>query len=155
MWPTRQQTPKQLAGVAVCGVAFSMSAFLLAVLVRREMDLGPNSGTAHLALAGALMLAVVIPMIVFGWRAIALLREGIQIGRWREEEIEELRRKVGHPIWTAAIVLAFALGVLGLLFTEWHQIFFRAWVFLWIPVSLIIWLRHSLPKPPTSRKIFQ
>jgi hypothetical protein len=95
------------------------------------------------------------PITVLGYRAAFLLREGIRVQRWHEQQVEELRRNVEHPIWTAAIFLAMAVPILGLLFTKWHSIFSPAWIFLWMPVSLIIWLRHSLPKPPTSRKIFQ
>jgi hypothetical protein len=155
MWPTRQQTPKQLAGAAVNGVAISMLALLPVMEFRHELDLGQGDAVAHVGLAAVLMLAVMTPITILGGRAVFLLREGIRIGRWREEQIEELRRQVERPIWTAAICLAFALGILGLLFTEWHRIFFKVWLFLWMPVTLIFWLRNSLPKPPPSHRIFQ
>jgi hypothetical protein len=155
MWPTRQQTPKQLAIAGAWGVVFSMLAFWLLVIFRHELDLGPVASTRRLVLAAPLIVAVMTPITVLGYRAAFLLREGIRVQRWHEQQVEELRRNVEHPIWTAAIFLAMAVPILGLLFTKWHSIFSAAWIFLWMPVSLIIWLRHSLPKPPTSRKIFQ
>ena len=160
MWLTRRETPLQLARVAIWGVAIYTLTLSLAILMSRPgvpwiaaFDIGRSDRLMRLGVAFALGLAVFAPGIIVGLRAMSLLREGIRLERWQEEQVEALRRQVDRPIWTIASLLLLALIVLALLLAPRHSIFISAWLFLWLPVNLIGSMRASIRKPVASSRM--
>lgn len=153
MWPTRQQTPMQLAGCAAWSAVFWLIAMFLpwagyhAVLAARPgTALNPTMVSAALALA---VLAAIA-----GWRALSLLREGLRLGRWKEDEVDALRQRVERPAWTMIRGLGFFLLVacliLALLSTR-GSIFLPVGVSLVIPLHLLGGLRNAVRRPEPSR----
>jgi hypothetical protein len=161
MWPTRRETPLQLAKTAIWGVVIYTLALSLAALMSHRgtpwivaFDIGRGDRLIRFCVAVALALAAFAPGVILELRAVSLLREGIRLEHWQEEQVDALRQQVDRPIWTIISFLLFALAVLALLLTAWHSIFFRAWLFLWLPVNLIGALRASIRKSvPSSRMI--
>jgi hypothetical protein len=161
MWPTRRDTPLQLATAAIWGVVIYTLTLSLAALMSHRgtpwiaaFDTGRGDRLIRLCVAFALGLAAFVPGVVIELRAMSLLREGIRLERWQAEQVDALRQQVDRPIWISVSFLWFALMVLGLLLAPRHSIFFSAWLFLWMPVKLISSLRVSTRKPiPSSRMI--
>jgi hypothetical protein len=117
------------------------------------IDIGRGDGLIRFCIAFALGIAVVAPGVIIGLRAVSLLREGIRLELWQEEQVDALRRQVDRPIWTIASLLLLALMVLGLLLAPRHSIFFSAWLFLLLPVNLIGSIRASIRKPIASSRM--
>jgi hypothetical protein len=161
MWPTRRDTPLQLAKTAIWGVVIYTLALSLAALMSHRgtpwivaFDIGRGDRLIRFCIAVALALAAFAPGVILELRSVSLLRGGIRLERWQEEQVDALRQQVDRPIWTILSFLLFALAVLALLLTAWHSIFFKAWLFLWLPVNLIGALRSSTRKSvPSSRMI--
>jgi hypothetical protein len=127
---------------------------LFAVLMSHRaiaaFNIGRGGGVVHFCMALALGLGVLAPGFIAGWRAVSLLREGLRVERWREEQVDALRRKVDRPIWAVGCLLLLVLMVSAILFTPRHSIFFTACLSLLLPINLIGLLQSSVRKPVSS-----
>jgi hypothetical protein len=144
MWPTRQQNPMQLAGMAVRGVVLYTLTLTVAVLTRHLwLPIVRPSGTfLHTIAAVVVALAVLDPGIVLMMRATSLLRRGVRAGRWPEEELAPLRRQVERPVWTAMAIL-FA-GLIICLPLVMMRTVAGVLLFLLPPLELIVLLRGTM-----------
>jgi hypothetical protein len=144
----------QLAVSAIWGVVICTLALLLTVMLRRALDLGPGDSWIRLCAASAPVLAMLATGAAVEWHALSLLREGIRLHRWQEDEVDALRRHVERPVWSVISILLFLLIfaslVSGLLLWPPHSIFVGSWVLLFMPANLIARLRRALQKRARS-----
>lgn len=148
MWPSRRNTPVQLGTIAVRGMVLytltlSVAALLsyLGVSWLHTLHIGPRF------FRGLVALAVFVPSLVIELRAILLLREGIRLERWSEEDLDALRTKVDRPVWTFVGWSLFVLMVLLIVLLPLGSGFSSVWLFVWMPISLISNLQSALRKP--------
>jgi hypothetical protein len=147
----------QLAGASLAGVAlYTLTLLLVLWILHPGM---PWTGASASGWVKSLFrictaLAILVPGIVIKFRAMSLLREGVRQERWHEKELEALRQQVDRPVWTAATWLMFGLVVLGVLLLSLYPAFSSAWLFIWMPATLVGELRSALRKPdPLARKM--
>ena len=145
----------QLGASAAEGLAlYTLTLSAVALLSYRGV---PWINTLHIGwgswfFRSLVVLAVFVPCLVIELRAISLLREGIRLERWREEELDALRVQVDRPVWTFVSWSLFVLMILLIILLPLRSRFSSAWLFLWMPMSLISSLQSSLRKPISSER---
>jgi hypothetical protein len=102
-------SPMQLAVRAVTSCLLASSGFVFALAFIHSFRPIHSGGIgSHVQARALLAIGLVIPLIVgclISTRYEKRLRDGVKIGIWSEEQLEPLRRRLSHPLWTVFAIL--------------------------------------------------
>jgi hypothetical protein len=140
MWPTRRNSPVQLAAYTVGGVFFYLAALLAVTALSAHPPQFVRPAGPLLWIAAT--FALLAPGIAVSMRANHLVREGIRLEWWSDNQVDALRAQIQTPIWTG-LYWTGLIAVLSLVPFLVNVLIYQ----FWLPISLLGSLRTALVKP--------